>query len=365
MMKKENKGSLKYIITIVLIGCVWCASVVLYALGLIRIVPFVVANVIFSICLVGAIVAYIRYKKQQAEKVKSSETSKVALSDEDLIKLYNLAGIPVLRDSKGKIKNIFELLGIEALYDENGNRIATIYEKLGIVPRFSKDGKELPTILAIKNRIRGLVKPGKAGSLTRVLTEKEKEELMLKEMLEQKLKEAIESGDKDKIKAIKKVVSSKKKEESSWKPTVIKVASGSSIKLDKISGVKMETNPNLFKDLFSRAGGSDKKPAPVPVVERPVFKKPENIGTFRVGGDESSKNNSGSGPRTLRVGGVSGPDVIHVERDDPKVFSASSFSKNDEGENSKALQEFRRQMAERERQRRLEMQEQEQRERGL
>lgn len=60
---------------------------------------------------------------------------------------------PSVFTKKGKAMDIFSLLKIKPMYDENNNRILTPYEVLGVPPQFNKAGKEVPIVFAIKNPI--------------------------------------------------------------------------------------------------------------------------------------------------------------------------------------------------------------------
>ena len=254
--KVDGSGK-KYIVSIVIFAVLACLSIVFYCVSLIGLVVFLIALIVFLGLLGLSIIAYVKFRKRRIERLKKISAVKVAPTEEDLIRLYNLAGIPVIRDENGKIKNIYELLVMEVKYGADGNRIRTIYELLGIVPRFDKNGKEIPTFLSIKNRVNGFVKPKQSTStLTRVLTDKEKEELLLKQMLEEKLKESQEKGDDKKAKAIQKVIAAKKKEEPkpSKKP-ILKLAGAVKSSSDpKIGSTKGGKNYNIFEDIVKLAG---------------------------------------------------------------------------------------------------------------
>ncbi len=60
---------------------------------------------------------------------------------------------PSVFTKKGKAMDIFSLLKIKPMYDENNKRILTPYEVLGIPPQFNSEGKEIPIVFAIKNPI--------------------------------------------------------------------------------------------------------------------------------------------------------------------------------------------------------------------
>ena len=255
MENRKKLSGKRYYIVITVISLLLILSIVLFAFSIFSILAFFITLILLTLGLFTAILLLVKYKKRLVEQVKLKKKDAIN-NDEEMIKLYNLAGIPVIRDENGKIKNIFELLGIEPVYDLNGNRVKTVYELLGIVPRFDKDGKEIPTILSIKNRALTFVKPAKqTGMLTRVLTPEQKEELLMKQMLEEKLKESQQVGDDKKAKVIKKVIQAKKKEAakpSATKPAIIKLASGKIVTLGspKLATTKAP-NYNVFADLLS------------------------------------------------------------------------------------------------------------------
>ncbi|MBQ9790249.1 MAG: hypothetical protein IJW24_01480 [Clostridia bacterium] len=301
MGKKNEKGGLKYIISFLTLAVLWLVSIVLFACSVISIIPFVILFALSFVLMLIVVMAYIKFRKKQIEKLKKVELVKGNLSDEDLINLYNLAGIPVIRDENGKIKNIYELLALEVLYDENGNRIRTIYELLGIVPRFDKNGKEVPTVLSIKNRVGSFIKPQmKSGVLTRVLTEQEKEDLLVKQMLEEKLKQAKESGDDKKAKTIAKVIGAKKKEEkksSSSKTPKIILAKGKAVKMGKVSEIKAPPTSNFFKDIIALAGIVEKKVKEAIQIPESEKSKPKEFEGFRL----PKQSDQRSQPQTRRV----------------------------------------------------------------
>jgi len=215
MNKTKRPKFISYYVLMFILGFSIIGEIILFSTKTISLIAFLISLAISAIMFTVTIISFIVNKKKIILKVNLLGEI-IIITDRDIIDLYNRAGIPVIYDEEGKIKNIFELLGLKVLYDENGNRIATIYEQLGIVPRFKKDGKEVPTFLVIKNRVNGLIKPAKGtGSLKRLLTDAQKEELLLRKMLEQKLEESEKNGDVKKAKVIKKVIQQKKKESES------------------------------------------------------------------------------------------------------------------------------------------------------
>ena len=254
-MEKKSKQKLNvfYCSLMVLSVLLFICELVLYLLSLISLPVFIVLIALNSIMFTYSLICYFRNKKREVQKLNLKQSNKFTLTDEDLIMLYNRAGIPVIYDENGKIKDIFELLELEIEYDEKGNRKSTIYEKLQIIPRFRKDGKEIPTVMIIKNRINALVKPkNKTGALKLALTDEQKEEMLLRQMLEKKLQESQEAGDTKKVQVIKKVISQqKKKSEPKYKPDgfVVLGKQQKPVSSGKVSLSKGKIKPITMKDL--------------------------------------------------------------------------------------------------------------------
>lgn len=256
-MDKINKGDLKKYNLFLAIDIVLIVlDVLLFSFSVISLFVFLLSLIFTLLFFIIFVVLSIKSKKKKVQKV-NPKLAKIIITDQDVIDLYNKAGIPIIYDEEGKIKDIFELLGLKVEYDENGNRITTIYERLKIVPRFDKSGKEIPTFLSIKNRVRGFIKPEKeTGVLTRILSDEEKEELLLRQMLEQKLQESEAKGDTKKAKVIKKVIEQKKKEkeEAPKKEGYVKMSKAKPVSMQKTKAVKAKAygfNPiqdisNLF-----------------------------------------------------------------------------------------------------------------------
>ena len=200
----------------------------LFAVSIIDIVLFVVK--VFKLWLFLTVVAIIiglailfiyLFKKAINKYKKQNKKEEVKSTGNYNIDLYTILGIPVQYNKDGTIKNIYELLGIDPVYDEEGNRILTVYELLQIMPKFNEQGQEVPSVFAIKNRVGKIAKVDISSRvLTRKLTEEEKERIAIREALTKKLKEAEENNDKPKQEAIKKIISQtkKKKEEQKSDP---------------------------------------------------------------------------------------------------------------------------------------------------
>ena len=215
---KKKSGVSGYYALIGLNAIALIVVVLLFSFSVITLLAFLISLTCISFLMFVSIYVALKNKKKKIKQINLNK-EKIIITDQDIINLYGSAGIPIIRDEDGKIKNIFNLLGMEMTYDEYGNRLKTIYEMLGIVPRFTKDGKEIPTFMVIKNKVKGFIKPEKnTGVLTRILTEEQKEELLLRQMLEQKLKESEQNGDTKKVKVIQKVINQKKKEKAKETP---------------------------------------------------------------------------------------------------------------------------------------------------
>ena len=248
----------RFVISISVLSFLLIGWTMLFAFSVTSFLVFLFPELI-AIGVLGIVIyKLVKYRKS----IKEAELEKAELaqkSEEDIIKLYGLAGIPILRDENGKIKDIYELLGISPEYDEDGNRILTVYEQLGIVPRFTNNGTEIPSFLSIKNRIKKFIKTEKSvGHLTRKLSDKEREELQIRRILEEKKKEAEIFGNKSKAQAIQKTLDSKKqakdkkaggKKQSSG-PAKIKLAVGKPVAAGKIAqGKGKAPSSNLGEDL--------------------------------------------------------------------------------------------------------------------
>lgn len=264
-----------------LLTILWCclsieilglvAEVVGFVFFELSVVAFAVLVSTCGCCLLfTAALLLIQLLKKQPEpepKPKVEEKS----YEQQLIDFYGRLGIPVQYNKDGSIQNPYTLLGLEPEFDENGNLLPTIYEKIGMMPRFTKDGKEIPTVFAIKNRAKRIAKVDLNNRvLTRKLTDKEKEDLLIKDLLKKKLEEAEKNGDVDKQDAIKKIVASKqvkREPEISVKPVKYgRPAAGKAVGQGKIS-VSSQTSDAIkaFTDLLKlSAAQKAEKPKPEP-----------------------------------------------------------------------------------------------------
>lgn len=128
-------------------------------LKIVLIILMLIASI--SVCVVA-------YKKAlELIKQKNDELKRIVEENKQwtILDVYAFLGIQPQYKSNGELKDIFELLGIEKEYDEEGNRILTIYEKLGINPLFSKEGVEIPYVLRIKNRVNAFARAAQTAPL--------------------------------------------------------------------------------------------------------------------------------------------------------------------------------------------------------
>lgn len=225
-MKKHNKI---LVLCLPSIGVGIITITLLFVLNVISILAFLL--VLFPlIALASFVIYYVNKKRKSLEK---KEEKKFEPTGDYKTDLYGAIGIPVQYNEDGSVKDIYELLGLVPIFNDKGERVLTIYELLEIMPKFTNDGKEIPVVVSIKNRVGGIAKVDLTQRvLIRKLTEKEQEELLIKQTLKQKLKEAEAKEDKAKQKlitdALNKIAKSdkKKEEKSSSKP--LKYKSGKS-----------------------------------------------------------------------------------------------------------------------------------------
>lgn len=240
------------------------------------------------------------------KKAKLKEEQKVdakKLNDPNKY-IYEALGIPFVYNKDGSLKDIYELLGIEPEFDQEGNRIETIYERLGILPNINKDAVEKPTVFVIKNRARKIAKVDvNHRTLTKKLTPEEQEQIIIRETLKQKLEEAKQLGDKSKEEKIKQALDKKakevKKEDSTAK--TVKYANGKvTTKAVKSAGkanfvsVMPVGDMNIYKAIFA----TDKKPAPKvqpkeqdkPIVTTEPNKPKDNVQVKPIGNDKIYTN---------------------------------------------------------------------------
>ena len=203
-MEKQKKI---YLALTISFGLLFTANLILHLVKVYAWWLFGLLFIAFSILL--CLCCFLLVKTHKKLKQKNKEQENVQSTGNYIEDLYTVLGIPVQYNKDGSIKDLYDLLGIEPVYDEKGNRVLTIYELLGLMPKFNDKGEELPTVSVIKNRVGRVAKVDLSNRvLTRKLTDEEKEMIAMRELLTQKLKEAEKQGDAQKINAIKKVINS-------------------------------------------------------------------------------------------------------------------------------------------------------------
>lgn len=257
MKKKRN------ILAVVIscLGILLVANVVLFALGILKLWLFlailgadVVAVIICGFLLVNII------KKIKMMQVKNASMNKT--SGNYMLDVYTLLGIPPQYNKDGTLRNIYEILQIKPVYDENGNRIFTVYELLGIKPMIDENGNEIPQVFALKNRVGRIARVSLSTEfLQRKLTPEEEEQKIIRETLEKKLQEAEQSGDAKKVGAIKKAIKSQDKKQDSKKKGSEKSVSYSGAKPGtskyKPTQYKKEAEKEVVVSFKGKSKGSD------------------------------------------------------------------------------------------------------------
>ena len=183
-MEKQKRV---YLTLLLCLGLLFITNLILHILNVYK---WWIFGILF--CTLGVLIFFSVYKLLKIIKLikeKKEEQTKVKPTGNYNVDLYTVLGIPVQYNKDGSVKDIYELLGVDPIFDENGNRILTIYELLKIMPRFDNNGKEIPTVTVIKNRVGRIAKVDVSDRvLTRKLTDEEKEALAIREMLKEKLK---------------------------------------------------------------------------------------------------------------------------------------------------------------------------------
>ena len=265
-MEKQKK-ILYVILSLLCVALV--AFIVFISVRIISMLFFAIAFTLLLIAIAVNIILLVNlYKKLKKEKDKQ----KIVSTGDYKTDLYEALGIPVQYNKDGTVKDIYDLLGIAPVYDENGNRVLTVYELLGIVPKFDEDGNEIPFVFVVKNGVKRVAKVDLSSRvLTRKLTDAEKEELLIRETLKQKLSEAEQSGDKQKKESIKKALEKPKKQEEKkeeYKPIKYTVGKGgkaiSNVKLGK--GLDLGNIDNKLKgsvlSMFAASAGRHRESEP-------------------------------------------------------------------------------------------------------
>ena len=218
MKKKRNI----FAIVISCLGILLVADIVLFAFRIFKLwlfLTFLCASLIgIAVCLVLLLKTIKKIKIMQLKQSSSNKTTGNYMLD-----VYTLLGIPPQYNKDGSLKNIYEILQIKPVYDENGNRVYTVYELLGIKPMIDANGNEIPQVFAIKNRANRIARVSLSTAfLTRKLSPEEEEQKIIRETLEQKLKEAEQTGDNKKAEAIKKAIKAQDKKKDAKKKSAEK-----------------------------------------------------------------------------------------------------------------------------------------------
>jgi len=289
MEKQRNK----FLISIILLSTLFVTNIVLFAMSVFKwwlfVIFFVILSVLIGICSFMFVKISKKIKKTKTT-IKETESTGNYKTD-----LYTLLGIPVQYNKDGTIKDIYDLLGIEPVYDDKGNRVLTVYELLEIMPKFNNKGEEIPTVIAIKNRVGGIAKVDVSSRvLTRKLSDEEKEQIAIMEVLKQKLKEAEAQGDASKQAAINNIIkaksnekkgSSSKQEVSTPKPQYVMGKGGKAVSAKPLPQYgKTASNPfdviggKKSDGSKSSGGGQETKKVKAPIVpvqpENPSQKEP-------------------------------------------------------------------------------------------
>lgn len=210
-----DKQKMMYWISLVVSVLAGVANIVLFATKIFPLWLFLTLTIIFVVAIIFVVLLLKKTKKVNEDVKEEPERS----AGDYNVDLYKALGIPLQYNKDGSVKTIYELLGLEPIYDDKGNRVETVYELLKLMPKFKYDDsddengcKEIPLVFAVKNRVGKIAKVDVSSRvLTRKLTEEEKEAIKIKEALTQKLKEAEQNGNKQMQEAIKKVIDKTKK----------------------------------------------------------------------------------------------------------------------------------------------------------
>lgn len=154
---KELSFKQRIMLTIIIASL---AAIFVLALKIFEILPFVVLIIALVLILLFAGGAAFLFYLDERRRIIAIETKKRIEKEErerKLKELYELLGIEIVYNEDGSIKDLYQLLGIKK-EQNNGVRVLTSYELLGVLPRFNELGIEIPNIVIIKNRINRLVK---------------------------------------------------------------------------------------------------------------------------------------------------------------------------------------------------------------
>lgn len=117
------------------------------------------------------------------------------ISREEVIDFYNQIGLPEQSYVRnGKIRNIYDILGIRPRLKPNGEREKTPYEILKVPPQMVMS-KEVPIIFAIKNQVKKIGKYEGDDVVFTYQSRKVKKDLTLLQTLRNNYRKAIYDGD--------------------------------------------------------------------------------------------------------------------------------------------------------------------------
>lgn len=265
----------------ILMVCLILSYVNLLGMSIILILNGFVYKYVFSyivLVLSAGLSAYFQYlqyvvmkqDKQFAEKIFYA---KKLLELREIAKLnfYKMHGIAPKYNEDGTIMDPDTFIGILTKLDEHGMLEKSMYEILGIEPVFDKDGNEIPVIVVLKHlmkkprikdfdKIKGLSKTMKAkgtGKVKEKDTEKKKEKV--KESVKQQSKA---KKDKPFIASFAPIIrkEEKKKDKKSSTSKEEKSIGGSSGKTGEKTTPPPEANRS---EEVMRAGGDITRPEPI------------------------------------------------------------------------------------------------------
>lgn len=234
--------------------------------------------VIMADLLLVALSVMLLVKIIKKQKKLSLQSKSVKLTGDLNFDIYAILGIPIQYNPDGSIKSIFELLKLNPIYDETGERILTPYELLGMLPKFDKNGNEIPLVFVIKNRVGKVAKVDlNKRVLTRKLSEQEQEERLIEEMLRRKLEEAQQSGNKVAAAKIAKVIQQENKKKTA-KQKQVKYTIDNKLSKKKVEPqpkVKAIDNSAFIKAIFGPKNAPEKKPEKKPEPTATPAQQPE------------------------------------------------------------------------------------------
>lgn len=309
---KKNKTNKWQLIICCLVAAIFIATIfVLFCVKILPLVAFLVLLLVILLLLSGYVVG-VKIAQVRAKKIAAKKEQEIKDYREKKMKeLYELLGVELVYNEDGTIKDIFELIGIPKRFDKDGKRIKTIYEELKINPRITPDGVELPNVFIIKNRVKKVAR-GIAEPL--VLTAKpieKKEGASGEESKSAEGKDAKSAGGKDaksaggkdakEAKPAGKPASKGAKKKVGGTTFITPAKSGKKAKTDKLSAPKVEIKKLEAKGKSSAFKAEPKKtitpsksekpsPEPVVVIIETETKKP----SAQVTAGDKTKNNAGA-----------------------------------------------------------------------